>query len=100
MDCRLEPSLPRLARGTASVGLGFPIEARPFSLTSDPGWRPMSTATDRAAEALEAAERMYADETGATLNLSPATKVALIATITAAIQAAVAEETQKLTWVV
>ena len=43
---------------------------------------------------------MYADETGATLNLSPATKVALIATITAAIQAAVAEETQKLTWVV
>ena len=60
----------------------------------------MSTATDRAAEALEAAERMYADETGATLNLSPAAKVALIATITAAIQAAVAEETQKLTWVV
>jgi len=43
---------------------------------------------------------MYADETGATLNLSPAAKVALIATITAAIQAAVAEETQKLTWVV
>jgi len=60
----------------------------------------MSTATDRAAEAVEAAERMYADETGATLNLSPAAKVALIATITAAIQAAVAEETQKLTWVV
>ena len=60
----------------------------------------MKTATDRAAEAVEAAERMYADETGATLNLSPAAKVALIATITAAIQAAVAEETQKLTWVV
>ena len=59
----------------------------------------MSTATDRAAEAVEAAERMYADEMGATLNLSPAAKTALIATITAAIQAAVAEETQKLTWV-
>ena len=61
--------------------------------------RPVSTATDRAAEAVEAAERIYADEMGATLDLSPAAKMALIATITAAIQAAVAEETQKLTWV-
>ena len=60
----------------------------------------MKTAIDRAAEAVEAAERMYADEMGATLDLSPAAKMALIATITAAIQAAVAEETQKLTWVV
>ena len=34
------------------------------------------------------------------MDLSPAAKAALIATITAAIQAAVAEETQKLTWVV
>ena len=58
----------------------------------------VKTATDRAAEAVEAAERMYADEMGATLNLSPAAKTAMIATITAAIQAAVAEETQKLTW--
>jgi len=58
----------------------------------------VKTAADRAAEAIEAAERMYADEMGATLNLSPAAKTALIATITAAIQAAVAEETQKLTW--
>ena len=58
----------------------------------------VKTATDRATEAVEAAERMYADEMGATLNLSPAAKTALIATITAAIQAAVAEETQKLTW--
>jgi hypothetical protein len=56
----------------------------------------MKTAIDRAAEAVEAAERMYADEMGATLDLSPAAKMALIATITAAIQAAVAEETQKL----
>ena len=59
----------------------------------------VKTATDRAAEAVEAAERMYADEMGATLNLSPAAKTALIATITAAIQAAVAEERQRLTWV-
>ena len=55
----------------------------------------MKTATDRAAEAVEAAERMYADEMGATLDLSPAAKMALIATITAAIQAAVAEERQQ-----
>ena len=33
---------------------------------------------------------MFAEETGATLDLSPAAKAALIATITAAIQAAVA----------
>ena len=59
----------------------------------------VKTATDRATEAVEAAERMYADEMGATLNLSPAAKTALIATITAAIQAAVAEERQQLTWV-
>ena len=56
----------------------------------------MKTVIDRAAEAVEAAERMYADEMGATLDLSPAAKMALIATITAAIQAAVAEETQQL----
>jgi rhamnose utilization protein RhaD (predicted bifunctional aldolase and dehydrogenase) len=56
----------------------------------------MKTAIDRAAEAVEAAERMYADEMGATLDLSPAAKMALIATIAAVIQAAVAEETQKL----
>ena len=58
------------------------------------------TATDRAAEAIEAAEKVFADEMGVTLDLSPAAKMTLIATITAAIQAAVAEETQKLTWVV
>ena len=59
----------------------------------------MKTATDRAVEAIEAAEKMFAEEMGATLDLSPAAKVALMATITAAIQAAVAEQTQKLTWV-
>ena len=57
----------------------------------------VKTATDRAAEAIEAAERMFADEMGATLDLSPAAKTALIATITAAIQAAVAEEMRRLT---
>jgi hypothetical protein len=39
----------------------------------------VKTATDRATEAVEAAERMYADEMGATLNLSPAARVAAIA---------------------
>jgi hypothetical protein len=34
---------------------------------------------------------MFAEETGATPDLSPAAKAALIATITAAVQAAVAE---------
>jgi len=59
----------------------------------------MKTATDRAVEAIEAAEKMFAEEMGATLDLSPAEKLALIATIAAAIHAAVAEERQRLTWV-
>jgi len=59
----------------------------------------MKTATDRAVEAIEAAEKIFANEMGGTLGLSPAAKIALIATITAAIQAAVAEERQQLTWV-
>ena len=59
----------------------------------------MKTATDRAIEAIEAAEKIFAEEMGATLDLSPAAKLALIATIAAAIQAAVAEETEQLTWV-
>ena len=57
----------------------------------------MKTATDRAVEAIEAAEKMFAEEMGATLDLSLAAKLALIATIAAAIQAAVAEERQRLT---
>ena len=60
---------------------------------------PLKTAPDRAVEAIEAAEKIFADEMGGTLGLSPAAKIALIATITAAIQAAVAEERQQLTWV-
>jgi len=55
------------------------------------------TATVRAAEAIEAAERMFAEEMGATLDLTPAAKAALIATISSAIQAAVAEERRGLT---
>jgi hypothetical protein len=59
----------------------------------------MKTTTDRAAEAIEAAEIMFAEEMGATLDLSPAAKMALIVKIAAAIEAAVTEEKQKLTWV-
>ena len=59
----------------------------------------VKTATDRAVEAIEAAEKIFAEEMGTTLDLSPAAKIVLIATITAAIQAAVAEERQQLKWV-
>jgi len=58
--------------------------------------RAMKNVTDRAAEAIEAAEVMFADEIGATLDLSPAAKVVLISRIAAAIQAAVVEEREKL----
>jgi hypothetical protein len=56
----------------------------------------LKTATHRAAEAIVAAEMMFADEMGATLGLSPAARMALIEKIAAAIQTAVAEEQQKL----
>jgi hypothetical protein len=59
----------------------------------------MKTATDRAVEAIQAAEKIFAEEMGATLELTPAAKIALVATSTAAIQAAVAEESQQLTGV-
>ena len=72
--------------------------ARPARAPADaPERRPMKTATDRAVEAIEAAEKIFADEMGATLSLSATVKTALVATITAAIQAAVAEEMRKLT---
>ena len=58
--------------------------------------RAVKTATDRAAAAIEAAEIMFANEMGATLDLCPAAKVALISQIAAEIQAAVAEEREKL----
>ena len=59
----------------------------------------MKTAIDRAVETIEAAEKLFAEEMGATLDLTSAAKAALIATIAAAIQAAVAEERPELTWV-
>ena len=59
----------------------------------------MKPAIDRAVEAIEAAEKLFAEEMGATMDLTSAAKAALIATIAAAIQAAVAEETEQLTWV-
>ena len=58
--------------------------------------RAVKTAIAHATEAIEAAETRFAEETGATLDLSPAAKAALIAAITAAIQTAVAEERECL----
>jgi len=83
------------------VRLGLPLEVKcgPFLLANDPKRHPMKTATDRAVEAIEAAEEMFADEMGATLNLTAAAKAVLIATIAAAIHAAVAEARQQLIWV-
>ena len=52
--------------------------------------------TERAAAAIEAAEKMFAEEMGATLDLTPAAKAALTIEVAAAIQAAVAEERQRL----
>ena len=57
--------------------------------------RNVKTATDRAADAIETAETMFVDEMGATLDLSPAARVALIATIAAAIKAAVVHEQER-----
>ena len=94
-------SLSGLARCPPSVGLGLSIGATGAFLLGSPAIPSgaVKTATDRAAEAIEAAEKIFADEMAVSLDLSPAAKMALIATITAAIQAAVAEEGQKLTWV-
>ena len=54
--------------------------------------RAVKTAITRATEAIEAAEKMFADEMGATLDLSPAAKAALITKIAAAIEDAIAEK--------
>ena len=56
------------------------------------------TAADRAADAIEAAEMMFAEEMGATLDLTPAAKVALTIQVAAAIQAALREERERLKW--
>jgi hypothetical protein len=68
-------------------------------MTATPAYRSgiaVKTATDRAAEAIDAAETIFSDEMGATLDLSPAARVALISKIAAAIQAAVAEDRERL----
>ena len=65
------------------------------AVTLDEG-RAVKTTTDRAAEAIEAAETLFADEMGVTLDLSPAANVALITTIAATIEAAVVEEQERL----
>ena len=59
----------------------------------------VKTATDRAAEAMKAAETLFADEMGATLDLSRAARAVLMATIATAIEAAIAEEREGLTCV-
>ena len=56
----------------------------------------MKTAIERASEAIEATEKMFVDEMGAALDLSPAARMALIVKITGAIRAAVAEERKRL----
>ena len=56
----------------------------------------MKTPTDRAVEAIKAAELLFIKKMGATLNLSPAAKEALILTIAVAIQAAVAEQARRI----
>jgi hypothetical protein len=56
----------------------------------------VKTATDRAAEAIEEAEIMFANEMGATLDLSLAAKMSLIVKIATAIEAAVADERARL----
>jgi len=56
----------------------------------------MKTAIERASEAIEAAQKMFVDEMGATLELSPAAKMALIVKIAGAIRAAVAEERRRV----
>jgi hypothetical protein len=45
---------------------------------------------------MKAAETLFADEMGATLDLSRAAKAVLMATIAAAIEAAIAEEHERL----
>ena len=56
----------------------------------------VKTATARAAEAMKAAEALFADEMGATPDLSRAARAVLMATIAAAIEAAIAEEHERL----
>jgi hypothetical protein len=79
--------------GLGGVGVINRSHARFPPLDDDPERHAVKTAAHRAAEAIEAAEIMFAEEMGATLDLSPAAKMSLIVKIAAAIEAAVAEET-------
>ena len=81
--------------GEASLGVNRLCAKVRFTFLMCEG-RAVKTATDRAAEAIEAAETIFSDEMGATLDLSPAARVALISKIAAAIQAAVAEDRERL----
>ena len=58
--------------------------------------RAAKSVTERAADAIEAAEMMFADEMGVGFDLTPAAKVALTIKVAAAIQVAVAEERERL----
>jgi hypothetical protein len=57
----------------------------------------VKTVAARAAEAIDAAEKMFAEEMGVTLDISPAAKMALIVEVAATIEAAVAEDRQQRT---
>jgi hypothetical protein len=83
--------------GLGGVGVINRNDGRALPLADDTERRAVKTDADRAAEAIEAAEKVFAEEMGATLDLSPAAKMALIVKVAAAIQAAVAEDRQQLT---
>jgi hypothetical protein len=70
--------------------IGAPLD-EPLSDISMDRDRTVKNATDRATEAIEAPEMMFADEMGAALDLTPAARMALIEKIAAAIRTAVAE---------
>ena len=87
--------LRRSWNGAASPGINRLRAKVLFALLLDEG-RAVKTATNRAAEAIEVAEMIFADEMGATLDLSPAVKAVLMETIAAAIEGAIADEHERL----
>src|SRR6266446_7026820 len=94
IEANRRPALRRSWNGEASLGVNRLCAKVRFTFLMCEG-RAVKTATDRAADAIEAAETMFADEMGATLDLSPAVKAALMATIAVVIEDAVAEEREK-----
>jgi hypothetical protein len=81
--------------GEASLGVNRLRAKVGFAFLMHEG-HAVKTAIDRAAEAIEVAETLFADEMGATLDLSRAAKAVLTATIAAAIEVAIAEEHESL----